>query len=438
MNLPRTQLNQILESATARGAKSAEVLYEEEQGFEVTVRRGKIEDQGPHRSEILTVRIWDEEGREGEATGPMAMADHLLEVAQSSAITALPDAEGGPIGRLPAHTRGLGIDDRRYAQIEDQDRIDVALDDERAARAADRRVQTGPFVYRDGRTLRGLINTGGVIHEELSTRFRLTGDVAYAGSDIELKDEFASRAYAGVCSLPLGARMARAAKRFASAGQGQAVQGRVLLPPQITARLIALLAPGFTHEALSTGTSVWGKLGSERAMDPRVHVLDDGALSGAWNTWGFDDRGVPPVPLTLIKDGAVDRSFLTIAEARAQATRPSGHQTRDAVGPRNLLVRAGTRSIAAILSEIGGDAFEIEHVFDWSGVDLGTAELDLPIIGSMRTAKGKASPVRGLRLRGNLIAALGKVVDIAGDTDRWRHVDAPGILLDGLELVVAD
>ena len=186
---------------------------------------------------------------------------------------------------------------------------------------------------------------------------------------------------------------------------------------------------------MTSGRSVWGKLlDGPSVMDSRFHLLDDGALPGAWHTRGFDDRGVPPVPLTLVKDGRVDRSFLSITEAHARGTRPTGHQSGDVIRPGNLLVRSGTRSVAAILSEIGGDAFEVEHVLDWSGVDLSTAELDLPIIGSVRTSKGNGPPIREVRLRGNLIAALGKIVDIAGNTDRWRHVDAPGILLDGLTI----
>lgn len=441
MELPRTRLLSVLDVATERGARAAEVLFEAEEGFHATVRRGKVEDSGPHRSEILTVRVWGEAGREGAATGPAAMSDHLVGVALKEAEAADPAADAGPIGRLPLHTRGLGIDDRRYQGIEDQDRLDVALDDERAARGADRRVQTGPFTYRDGRSLRALMNTEGVVHQELGTRFTLTGELSYGGSDIELEGEFTSRAFAGVCSLPLGATLARQAKRFAGAGSGPEVAAarRVLIPPLTMARLIGILGEGFTHEAFATGASVWGKLTSgDAVMDPRFHLLDDGALPGAWRTWGFDDRGVPPVPLTLVKDGAVDRCFLSIAEARSENTRPTGHEGREGVRPGNLLMRSGTRSVAAILSEIGGDAFEIEHVFDWGGVDPSTAELDLPIIGSVRTSKGNGEPIRGLRLRGNLVAALGQIVDVAGDTDRWRHVDAPGILLDGLEIVAAD
>lgn len=437
MELPRTRLLEILDAATSAGASGAEVLYVSEDGFSANVRRGSVTEAGPVRSEIVTVRVWGDDGQNASAAGPLAMADHLLGLALSECASATPTPGEGPIGRLPMHTRGLGIDDRRYQQITDEDRIAVALDDERAARSADRLAQTGPFVYRDARTLRALLNTREVVHQEISTRFSLRGEVAYGGSDIALEGEFTSRAFAGVCSLPLGARLARDARRFAESepNRDEAGERRVLLPPLVTARLIAILGEGFHARAMATGASVWGKLvDGPVAMDPRFHVLDDGALPGAWRTRGFDDRGVPPVPLTLVKDGAVDRGFLSIADAHAAGTRATGHQSGEEIRAGNLLVRSGTRSIAAILSEIGGDAFEIEHVLDWSGVDPSTAELDLPIIGSVRNSKGNGPALRGLRLKGNLIAALGQIVDVAGDTDRWRHVDAPGILLNGLTI----
>jgi predicted Zn-dependent protease len=437
MELPRTRLLQLLESATEAGASGAEVLYESNAGLAVTVQRGDVVKREPLRSEIVTLRVWGDGGQQASATGPLAMSSQLLQLALKETATLPPSPGEGPVGRLPTHTRGLGIDDRRYRQVTDDDRVDVALDDERAARSADRLVQTGPFVYRDSRTLRAVLNTREILHQEVGTRFMLKGCVSYGGGALELEGEFTSRAFAGISSLPLGARLTRDIRRYSEAAPAPEEAGarRVLLPPLVMARLIAILGEGFSHAAMASGASVWGKLlGGPAAMDPRFHLLDDGALPGAWHTRGFDDRGVPPVPLTLVKDGRVDRSFLSAVEASSQGTRPTGHQTGDGVQAGNLLVRSGTRSIAAILSEIGGDAFEVEHVLDWRGVDVATAELDLPIIGSVRTSKGNGPPIREIRLRGNLIAALGQIVDIAGDTDRWRHVDAPGILLDGLTI----
>ena len=42
--------------------------------------------------------------------------------------------------------------------------------------------------------------------------------------------------------------------------------------------------------------------------------------------------------------------------------------------------------------------------------------------------------VRNARLSGNIIEVLKQVVDIASDTDRVGHVDAPGLLLDGVQV----
>ena len=434
MDLPRINLETILELAAARGAREAELLHACHAGFSVTVQGGEVRDRGAHMGDILTVRTYGEDGRVGVATGPAAMPEALVDVALSASERAEPMEHAGVIGRLPRHSGGLGVLDRRYAQLDEESRVAVALDDERGARMNDGRVQTEPFTYRDALEKRAYANSRGISHEELGTRYWLTGAIRYLGSELALEGEFTSRVFSGVCSIPLGAQLARRAARLAEAEVGEVDADLIYLTPAVTCRLFAQLAPGFSIPNRVVDQVEVPALRMAPPLDPRIHLLDDGALPGAWNTRSFDDRGVPPVPLTLVKDGRVDRSYLSIVEARRDGTRPTGHARGEGIVPGNVVVRSGTRSVAAILSELGRAAFDVEHVAGDVALDLRTGELDLPVYGSIRTSKTSGPPLRGLRLRGNFIEALGRVIDVTGETDRWRHVDAPGILVEGLRL----
>ena len=64
-----------------------------------------------------------------------------------------------------------------------------------------------------------------------------------------------------------------------------------------------------------------------------------------------------------------------------------------------------------------------------------TGDLDLPVdvvVWDRHTPRGA---LRRARLRGNLVDALRHVVAVTSDTDRILHVDAPGVIVDGLEVV---
>ena len=56
MDLPRINLETILELAAARGAREAELLHACHAGFSVTVQGGEVRDRGAHMGDILTVR----------------------------------------------------------------------------------------------------------------------------------------------------------------------------------------------------------------------------------------------------------------------------------------------------------------------------------------------------------------------------------------------
>ena len=143
---------------------------------------------------------------------------------------------------------------------------------------------------------------------------------------------------------------------------------RVFWPPRVTAEVFALLAPYFTEESLNEGKTFLSKQKNDPDLfDTRILMVDDGTLFGGLRSRGFDDRGVTPVPLTLLREGRVDRSFLSVESARQQDTRATGHATRGEWVPYNLKIRGGTRSLNALMSEMDERVFYVDHFVDLQG-----------------------------------------------------------------------
>jgi PmbA protein len=373
-------------------------------------------------------------GREGRSEGTPEQLDALIEQALERASSAANNSLAGPVSRLGNATKGLGIDDRRYPMLTDADRIEVVATNRRAATSS-ARVEAGTFTYKDRRERRAFANTKGVMLEVFGTRYDASGSVSLrAGTGNDLKEHIAGRAFASIACLPFGGTLVKRATSLLELAPPIDGPIRVLFRPRATGKLFAWLAPLFDVAVLREGKTLLHRDGRLVELHRKIHLVDDGGLSGGLHTRAFDDRGVPSVPLTLIREGLIDARFLHVEAARDLETRPTGHQYGDHVGPTNLQVNSGVRSINAHMGEQPGPVFALDDLPDLAKLDRATGEIDVPVSGHLLQGHTVVGARRQARLRGNIIDALQQVAAITSDTDRILHVDSPGIFMDGLRI----
>jgi len=304
---------------------------------------------------------------------------------------------------------------------------------EKGARSIDKDFETRDFVYEDARVQRSFVNSRGVRGQEAGTWFRLGGAVRCGRLRITLAESVVDRTFATVASLPVGINLAR--RLVELQGPRAHVDGpvRVALPPRVVADLFTLLGPGFRWDLLlDTGTFL-GRARGQAPWATLLHLVDDGLAPGALRTTAFDDRGVGPLPVTLIRDGRIEGSLLDLARARAIGTQATGHEQLGGVYPRNLVVRGGSRSINAILAEERTPVLVLDHLRGVeSGLDLRTGRLLCQASGRLVGSKNQPVGVLPwLEVSADLDVVFRNVLDLASDTDRFGFVDAPGILVDG-------
>jgi predicted Zn-dependent protease len=423
-------LEKLLEGAHAKGARAAEVLAV--RGTTTSVvrydRRNTV-SQTEDDSAVL-VHCWLADGRRGSVEGPGWEAiEGLFETALEQAEGATPNTHEGPVSRLGTPSRGLGIDDRRHGQLAREDRIDVVNSNEAAASRVDSRVRTGRFGYEDRREQRLLANSKGVGVEAWSTRYDAWGfvELRVPGGPHEFEARVAGRAFTSTACLPFGAALAKRAAALADETDPISGPVRVLMRSQPTSRLMAWLADRIVASEptpfLEPGRQLFHR---------RIHLVDDGALAGGLRSFGFDDRGVLPVPLTLIREGVIDRRPIGVSEARASNTRPTGHFRDGRMQVTNLQLHSGMRSVNAHLGEQTGLVFEIDDFADLDGaIDPATGNLDIRVHGHVWDRQKRLGARRMARVTGNLVDVLGQVAAVASDTDRILHVDAPALFVDG-------
>ncbi|MEQ1500585.1 MAG: metallopeptidase TldD-related protein [Myxococcota bacterium] len=425
-------LRERIERARKQGVRGVELLWSRETGNELGIHRGRVTPVEVAPREHLEVRLWLEGGRYGGAAGLPDDADALLDAASTRAGSAPEDPHGGPVARQAGTLGGLGVLDRRYDQVTLDDRVEVVTTAERAVRQVDRRLAASGFGYRDRLRVRRFANSRGVLLEETDSTYHTSGTVSVSvhGDEIALTDTVDARTFASIASLPYGTNLARRAVDLLQPAVPLAGPVRVMLPPLPVARLFAALAERFDAEATLFLTR---RADGAPAVDPRLHLQDDGTLPGGLRSTSFDDRGVCPIPLTLLKEGRVDGRFVGPSLAHRHDLLPTGHVFGDRNRPTNLLLRSGTRSMNATLADLGQQVLIVDDLPNLErDVDFATGALDTRVHGVVVEGNRPIGAVRNLRLTGDLTAVLGAVVEVCSDTDRIGHVDAPGMILDGL------
>jgi predicted Zn-dependent protease len=339
----RGRLVAVLEEARAGGARGVEVLR---------IRRAVLEQGGAKQRAVQrdertwSVRAWLEGGRAGTATAdaPGRAVAEALERAHA----ATPDPLAGPAERMTVRSGGLGIDDHRHAGIGEEDRVEILSLVERAFSQGGLRARS--LRYRQLREERAWMSTRGVEASESATLYEVAADV-YAG-DAEASHRIASRHFSDVASLPFGPELRRRMEPLCRPAPAPATALPLVMEPRVMADLVRALAPAFSASAVGAGNFLAAHLG-KRLAATTLHVTDDAGLFGGLHTRGFDDRGVPPIAVTLLKEGVVHGLYHDPESARAAGLRPTGHVTGGVIAPSNLVVRAGARTRNVILAELG-------------------------------------------------------------------------------------
>ncbi len=418
-------------AARESGASDVEVLVDE------VVRRvfqegsaGRLRGRSQAETRVH-LRVRDERGGVGVATAvdpsPHGFAD-LARSALGRAGLATPDPLGGPPERLDVPQRGLGICDLRVPTMEDADRMDALA---QSVEGLGPQVEAVRFTYLEEQRTRVFHCSNGLNVHEASTLFSIDGLVRDRETGLESSQRLESRHFADVASVPLGVEIARRllVQRTAVPAPPDCA---LLLGPGAVARLLPALMPAFSAEAMAEGRSfLAGKMG-ERIGSGRIHLIDDASLSGALKTRAFDDRGVAPLPVTLLREGVLTGCHVGAARARAMGGRPTGHERADGgFDWGNLILRAGSRTRNMLLPELG-EHLAIEEILGVEGVDLATGQLDLPVRVLVMSGPQVVGTAGEGRLRVGVVELLSAVVELCSDQERIRETDACTWILRGI------
>jgi PmbA protein len=320
-------------------------------------------------------------------------------------------------------------------------KITLALELERATRAADPRVrQVSSADYSDGRVEVALASTTGIRSAARRTTAFLSVDaIAGEGADSQTGTGFSVGRSPGLLNPDeaMGDAVLRATRLL---GAQKAKSGRctVVFDPRVVSTLLSVVASALSGEAVVKGRSFFaGRIG-ESVANAAVTLTDDPTDSRAFTASAYDGEGLACRRNVLISDGMLRMFVYDTVSARRAQTQSTGSAVRGgysgtpSAGCRALVLTPGTEGAEEILRLVGDGLYVQSVTGIHSGVNPVSGDFSVGAEGLMIRGGALAEPVREVTVASTLQRMLQSVVAIGADL-RWL----PGVAA-GQTLAIAD
>lgn len=422
-------LNKLIHLARKQGASGIELLH-------TTLVERQFQAIGPQKgpqtqteSRILSGKVYLKNG----ASASFAINADLqgrhpasVEKAVLRAQKAKPNPLAGPAERMDIAERGMGLKDPRYDRIDDE-----ALGDLIAINQASAGIPPHRLHYTDRRIQRFFVSSRETYANSVSTFYKLRLSNSIPGTPLHTLA--CGRAFSHVGSIPFARELESRMTALAAGCAAPTGPLPLVLPTRVMAWILEALAPAFDSRSMGGKSSFLNRLPDGVLGTRAVHIVDDPAMVGGVRTRAFDDQGVPPMAVPIVREGRVGNAYYSVEAAREADVRPSGHFWHGQIRPSNLILRPGNRSRTQMLTEVPL-SLEIDHL---------RGELDLKT-GHLRASgpalvleKGKPQgAVRSVEINMPIQDLLCAVKEIASNQLRHGAVDSATVLTEPLDVKI--
>jgi len=427
----------------ANDGEQVEAYVVHERETEVRAYEGDVESLTSAESQGIGVRVVAD-GRQGFAyagTLEESALQETLQEARDNARFAEPDEFNGvaePDGVMPAD---LDLFDASMASFTADEKVALAIELERATRAADPRISgIESAEYVDTIYESAVATTNG-----LATTTRETGcylsAYSLAEADGETQTGFGFSIGRGPSDLDTekaATEAAERATRLLGAVKPETGRVTVVLDPWVTAQMLGIIGHTLTGDAVQRGRSLFAdRLGEQVAVNDVV-LVDDATDPAAFTASMVDGEGLATRRTSLIEDGVLQAFLHNSYTARRGNTLSTGSAVRGGfkggpgVGAQALALQPGTKTQAELIAEID-DGLLVQGVAGLhSGVNPVSGDFSTGAEG-LRIRNGElAEPVRELTIASTIQRLLLDIQGIGSDLE-WLPMSAAGV-----SVVVAD
>lgn len=440
MNLESTAKG-ALDELTREGV-AGEIFLEDGRSTRVAVSDGKIEALEERRDRGAGVRVF-EGGRAGFSfTADLSSGGIAQVVSRAREIAALVASDDG--NRLPEDpgvpATGMTLLDPALAGVAIDRKIALALDVEREARGADRRVSgVREAAYQDFTTSCYLANTAGLTLGYAVSRAALTIELAAseAGeSQVGWHGDWRTGCE-GLDPSLVGREAARKATVKLGAEAAATKRAHVVLSPEVTASLMGELSALFSAEAVLKGRSLLAdRIGSKIASDV-VTLVDDGRHPRGYSSTPVDGEGVATRENVLIANGTLTgylHSVYTSVRMGLPVTGNAGrggYTSRPGIAATSFYLRPSGVPEKDLIAGVT-DGFYVMEVMGLHTISAVTGDFSIGASGLKIESGRFTGPVDRMVVAGNILDLLGSIEAVADDLRYQMSGVGSTLLLRGI------
>jgi len=427
----------------ANDGEQVEAFVVHERETEVRAYEGDVESLTSAESQGIGVRVVAD-GRQGFAyagTLDESALQETLQEARDNAGFAEPDEFNGvaePDGVAPAE---LDLFDSSLANFSTDEKVALAIELERATRAADPRISgIESAEYVDTIYESAVATSNGVANTTRETGCYLSA-YSLAEADGETQTGFGFSLGRGPSELDpakAAADAAERATRLLGAVKPETGRVTVVLDPWVTAQMLGIIGHTLTGDAVQRGRSLFADRLGEQVAVADVVLVDDATDPAAFTASMVDGEGLATRRTSLIEGGVLQAFLHNSYSARRGNTVSTGSAVRGGfksgpgVGAQALTLRPGTKTQTELIAGID-DGLLVQGVAGLhSGVNPVSGDFSTGAEG-LRIRNGEiAEPVRELTIASTIQRLLLDIQGVGSDLE-WLPMSAAGV-----SLVVAD
>jgi PmbA protein len=416
-----------VEAATSAGATDAEAWAERSTDRQIRVYDGSVESLTDATSAGVGIRAFVD-GRVGYAHGTDtsdAGLQGIAEAAHAAAAIADPDEYAG-LPDDPGATPVDGLYSSELAGWTTEQKVDLAIEMERAARSRDGVSQVENAVYADGEGAVALANSTG-----FSSSYEITSAwgycSAFAGEGADRMTGLGvgiGRDPTAIDPRTVGDEAADRALALVGARQPESRRCPVVLDAFVAASFIGFIGAMLSADAVQRGRSLFADRAGEEIATPVLRLADDGADPGGFASGPFDGEGSPRRRTALIEDGRLLSFLYDARTARRGDAKTTGnaergsYRTPPGVGTSNLVLDPGSETLDELVAQAGDGLYVTDVAGLHSGVNPISGTFSVGATGRLIENGELAAPVREITIASDLVSMLKGVLGVGSET-RW-------------------
>jgi PmbA protein len=414
----------LLKTARAAGADSADVLVADGTEFSVTVRKGEVETLTEAGSKALGVRVFV-----GKRTASTYTSDFswptlrrlVEETVGMARVTGEDSAAGLPDEMVPPEDVDLALFDPSPSALPTDERIERARRAEAAALETPGIVNSQGASWGQGESSVVLANTLGFLGGYRTSSVSLSV-APQAGSEGQMERDYWYTAGRGLGDLEppeeVGRTAARRTLRRLGARQVPTCEVPVVFDPESATEILGTLFSAISGYAVfRNATFLKDRLGEEVAS-PLLTLVDDGRRVRGLGSRPFDGEGLPTRRNVPVENGILRHWLCDSYAARKIGAATTGSARRGvgggpSVGAGNLFFAPGASSPEEILGGVARGLYVTDLI--GFGVNVVTGDYSQGAVGHWIENGRLTHPVHEVTIAGTLKQMLRDVDAVGSD-----------------------